>query len=83
MRGGFNNFQTKGGIVPHFKSLSWEIMRNASEIGMVLRNAILKQWLIPSITMEENTVVYDHDEKKTSFVVNSYKTSYKITIEEL
>jgi IS30 family transposase len=64
-------------------ALSWENPRNTKEIGMVTRSAIIQQWFVPSITFDEGFEVYDHDENTSSFVVQTYKTRYRVLIERI
>jgi len=65
------------------EELSWETPRNAAEICKLLQQAILHQWMVPSISFEENTNVYNHDEKNSSFIVSGIRTRYQVTIEEI
>jgi hypothetical protein len=65
------------------QNLSWETPRNASEIGMVMRTSILRQWMIPSITFDDNANEYDIDEQNSCFVVSGIRTRYRVTIEEI
>lgn len=63
--------------------LSWEIPRNASEICIVTKTAILRQWAVPTITYEDHIFGYDHSQTKSSFIVGTYRKKYRVTIEEI
>lgn len=65
------------------QNLSWETPRNASEICRVTQNSILRQWMIPSITFDDNANEYDIDEQNSCFVVSGIRTRYRVTIEEI
>lgn len=65
------------------QNLSWETPRNASEICRVTQNAILRQWMIPSIDFEDAAIGYDIDENNSSFIVSGYRTRYRVTIEKI
>lgn len=60
--------------------LSWETPRNADEIRRVCSNAILKQWMIPSITFGVGDD-YKVSDTESQMIVSGYRTNYKITIE--
>jgi hypothetical protein len=62
--------------------LSWEVPRNASEIGIVTRQAILRQWAVPSISFDGDTETYDFSPRITTFIVSGWRKQYRVMIVE-
>ena len=69
--------------MPLFPTLGWEVPRNAEEICMVTRQAILNQWAIPAIGFDSKLESYVVNEETSTFIVESYKSKFKVTIQKL